>query len=286
MYKKNIIYWLLPAFTLFLTNCEKIKITDGITYEGAECYVVETPAATYYYEKDGGGFSRIVDKDGKDWIQFRNSGNTHYPFSAAADYRGLPNLVFRGDDDGAGHPGFEMVTSKLEDVNAIRSESKSGKWAWTWKFYKDRAVLSIDKMDTSRAYWFLYEGPIAGEYSPHTHYWGNDQEGPLETMPDRNNGEVIFDSWQWAYFGDVNSPRVFYVHQVDTDTISDTFSYLGNTDEGILANDGMAVFGFGRGSGATPFLHTPQEFIIGFYENNIASIEAHQQFAMFMENLP
>lgn len=88
-----------------------IKITED-SDEGQACFKIQTPSATYYYQKEAGGFSSIVDKYGTDWIGYRNSGNPPSLASAASDYRGLPNLV-------DGEPGGESVIPDLQ--NAIPS---------------------------------------------------------------------------------------------------------------------------------------------------------------------
>lgn len=251
-------------------------------HENASCYVIGTPTMTFYYEKNAGGFSRLLDNDSVDWIQFINSGNPRYPFSAGADYRGIPNLVHTTDDQGVGHPGFEKVNSRFIDDHTLYSESLSKQWAWTWTFFEDYAELNIRKVNEEGEYWFLYEGTIAGTYAPQNHYWGTDLEGPRYDTPDRNNGEILFGHWQIAYFGQRNYPRILYFIQEEKDTLIDTFSYLGNSEKGLEAEDGMVVFGFGRKDGATPIFQEPNSFIMGFYEKEIKTQEDHQ---ILMKNL-
>ncbi len=67
------------------------------------------------------------------WINFSKEPLKTFPDSAAAGYRGMPNAVFGSNnpDAGAGHPGFDKCESALVGKNVIRTESKSGKWAWT-----------------------------------------------------------------------------------------------------------------------------------------------------------
>ena len=48
-----------------------VRLGADILDEGQEAFVVETPAATYCYHKEGGGFSSLVDRDGRDWIGYR-----------------------------------------------------------------------------------------------------------------------------------------------------------------------------------------------------------------------
>jgi hypothetical protein len=86
----------LPAFS--------VKVEEN-TYEGAAHFVITTKKATYGYDMQGGGFSRMIDRNSKDWIAYKREPWNTNPASAASSYRGLPNLVFQGEDGGCGHPG-------------------------------------------------------------------------------------------------------------------------------------------------------------------------------------
>jgi hypothetical protein len=64
----------------------------------------------------------------------------------------------------------------------------------------------------------------------------------------------------------------------------DTFSYLGNTKEGVISPDGMVVFGFGRDKDAKSlFNDVDQRFVIGFEEMSIPSKEDHDLFKKMMD---
>lgn len=282
---ENCLFLLLIALIWGCSPSPQVSITEGAISEGQECFRIETPSATYLYQKEAGGFSNILDSDGTDWVQFHKSEEAAYPASAAADYRGLPNMVFKSDDGGAGHPGFDKMSSELVATNQIRSVSKSGKWQWTWTFYPDFAEISVEKIDTTHAYWFLYEGPVAGKFSPSSHYWGTNDSGPLTNTPDLYQGPEFIGHWQTVYFGDSGYDQVFFVHQMEQDTLPDHFTYLGNTDQGIDSEDGMVVFGFGRAPGATPLMKNAQKFRIGFYEGKIRDQEDHQHILNYITGL-
>ncbi|GAB5518692.1 MAG: hypothetical protein RhofKO_09430 [Rhodothermales bacterium] len=257
-----------------------IQITE-VTYEDRPHFQVTTPAATYVYDQAGGGFSRIIDPEGNDWVAFKMEPWGEYPPSAASAYRGLPNLVFQGADGGAGHPGFDQTTTEQLDATTLRTTSTSGLWQWTVRFTDDRATLTVDRADTTRGYWFLYEGPVGGTFSPATHYWGTDVLGHRTDTPDLYAGEAVTGQWQWAFFGDTTVDRVFYVHQTPADTLTDTMTFLGNTESGMDSPDGMVVFGFGRDGIQSLMRDTGNTFTFGFYEqaitstDEITSLEAH-----------
>lgn len=261
--------WLLPA---------QIQMTTT-TYEGREHFLVTTPGAVYYYDRAGGGLSRMIDADGKDWIAFKREPWDRYPASAASAYRGIPNLVFRSADAGAGHPGHDQCSSEQVDSETIRTTTKSGKWQWTWQFFDHYAELRIQRVDPEHAYWFLYEGTPGGAFEPDQQYFGTDRGGPSTEQLDHYAGEHLFDQLWWAYFGHRESDRVLYVAQVRADEHSDTFSYLGNSADGIRSADGMVVFGFGRAEGAQPLMNNPNTFVLGFYERQISDAKAHRKFA-------
>jgi hypothetical protein len=252
-----------------------VTITEA-EYEGRAQFKVVTESATYYYDKAGGGFSRLMDRDGKDWISFHKEPLKRAPASAAAGFRGIPNLVFGRDnpDAGAGHAGFDLCESVRQSASVIRTVSRSGRWAWSWEFFETNAVFTMEKADPEHAWWFLYEGTIAGRWSPATHYWGTDEGGPRRDTPD--NKQQQFGSWRWVYFGDDAAPRVLLAVQRSADDLPDTLWYMGASAEGLRAADGMVVFGFGRGPGARPqFRGAGESFVLGFVESAVKDGAGH-----------
>ena len=280
MEKSIILSCTILFFLTLLPGCNKVEIEDGIMDEGQECFEIKMLNATLYYQKTAGGFSSILDKEGNDWIGFRKDTVQGYPVNAASEYRGLPNLVFGSDDNGAGHPGFNKCQSTLIASNKIKTLSNSGKWEWTWTFHPLYAELAIEKVDGDHPYWFLYEGVPGGKFRPQYQYWGTDKGGPNRSIPDYFFNNAEYDQWQWVYFGDESVDRVFYVLQRQSDELTDIFSYLGNSEEGVISPDGMVVFGFGRDKGAKPLCKEEgQKFVIGFEEINISTVEDHEVFS-------
>lgn len=258
-----------------------IHITEG-TYEDRPHFVIRTPVMTYYYDKAGGGFSRIIDAHGNDWISFKKEPWNQYPASAASAYRGLPNLVFRSDDGGAGHPGFDKCESKVISENEILTTSKSGDWQWRWQFETDHATLQVEKVAKGQSYWFLYEGTPGGKFDVQHQYFGTNQAGPSQEHPDHFNGKPSVEHIQWAYFGHQKSDQVFYLLQTKSDEKPDHLSYLGNTEASLESSDGMTVFGFGRDGNTNALLTQPATFIIGFYPKRIVNQEDHIIFSTFL----
>ena len=281
---------LLTSVSLTEAPAQGVGITDT-TYAGVPHFLITTERATYWYDKAGGGFSRILDRDGNDWVAFRREPWDQYPASAASAFRGLPNLVFGSDEGGAGHPGFDRCISVRTGEKAITSVTTSpdvqtpGRWRWTWTFHETYATLDVERVDPDHPYWFLYEGPPAGRFAPEVQYWGTSEGGPRRTTPDYYRGTTVFGTWRWAYFGDTDVHRVFFAAQHEPDDEADLFGYLGNTEAGTRAPDGMVVFGFGRADGAQPLLTRPRTFTIGFIEENVTSPDVHRRVGEQIESL-
>lgn len=107
--------------------------------------------------------------------------------------------------------------------------------------------------------------------------WVNDLGGPRFEAPSLNHGENIAGNWQWIYFGDKETNRIFYVAQHPKDTLNDFFSYMGNTKDRNSSPDGMIVFGFSRDKGTVALeTKTGITYMIGFLERKITSAEDHE----------
>ncbi len=273
------IFWIiaLPALG--------IEITED-NYAGAPHFIVKTKKATYYLDKEGGGLSRLIDIYGNDWINFKRYPWDIYPESASSSYRGIPNLVFESDDAGVGHPGRKKCYSFLVNENTILTISKSGKWQWRWVFYEHYASISIEKTDHESKYWFLYEGPIAGEFKPEHMYWGTNLGGPRREINDFYKGDKIFANWHWAYFGDDRVKQILFVAMVKPDRQIDALGFLGNSSKGVDSEDGIVVFGFGRLGNSQPQLTDPHNtFYIGFLKRKVKNESVHDSVAKDIANI-
>ncbi len=263
---------------------EAVHIIEG-KYENRDHFIINTRSATYYYDIAGGGLSRMIDREGRDWISFKMEPWGEYPAAAASAFRGMPNFVFGSEDNGAGHPGHDMCISKLVDDNSILTESKSSKWAWQWRFFDDYAQVEILRHDEDHPYWFLYEGTPGGEFAPSKQYFGTSaHRAPDHKSWDYYSGDKYFAQIAWAYFGHDDFDRLLFVRQERGDQKSDTFSYLGNTESGIQSDDGMVVFGFGRADGAKPQLMNPTRFSLGFIEKKVMDAQGHEEIRKLIEN--
>lgn len=257
----------------------KASVSD---YEGRSHFMVETAKVTYYYDIKGGGFSRMIDSEGKDWINFKMKPWGEYPAAAASSFRGLPNMIFQDADDGAGHPGHNKCTSWIEEEKIV-TESLSGKWRWEWTFYDDYVVLDVVKTDRDRAFWFLYEGTPGGSFDPDNTYFGSDAMGPRKLTHDYFKGDIYREKISWMFTGSNSASNTLYLIHKTKDDHPDMIGLLGNSKEGLESEDGMTVFGFGRGEGVDRFLNGRNTFIIGLYPEKVDNDEQYQGLSEFIE---
>jgi len=272
---------ILPAAALPSSQAD-VRISET-THLGRTHFRIETAFATFLYDTAGGGFSSILDPDGADWIAYRDEPWGEYPASAASAFRGLPNLVFGGEDSGAGHPGHARCRSTIVSDNRIHTTTLSGRWAWTWSFHENCAELIIEKSDPAHPYWFLYEGPAGGRWDPANTFWGSDQGGPDSAAPDFYAGDIRFGHFRWLYFGTKTSRHTLWIAQIEDDERLDLYALLGNEASGLHSPDGMIVAGFGRGPGNAPLLDRPLRFLIGLERQRIATPADHARLARRIE---
>ncbi len=267
--------WAGPAMAV-QGNVPEVVISEA-TYADRPHFVITTHRATYWLDKQSGGLSRLIDRAGNDWIGFKMEPWGKYPQSAASSYRGIPNLIHGGDEGGFGHPGWDTAASEQTDDDTIVTTSHSGKWQLRWDFSATRATATVTKVDGDQPYWFLYEGTVGGRWAPDQQYFATDTSGPRHRPHDFFRGDRIYETWRWAYFGDDSLARVLYVLQHQPDDQLDTFSHLGNSDQGLRSEDGMVVFGFGRGkAGIQPLLRGKQAFTIGLLEGDGSSERGYE----------
>ncbi|WP_159818188.1 hypothetical protein [Colwellia sp. 20A7] len=258
---------LLSGVLLFISGCatenqqsaakQAVQLTHGIddSAGGVSSYIITTTNATYYLEKEGGGLSSMLDKEGVDWIGFHNEkGSGH-----KGEYRGFPNAIHKQDGNyfHALNSGTDLSTSVI-DIDTkqhvrITFTSANKKWEGQWDFYPDRLDFTMSKVSAGYQYWVQYEGVPYGKMDD-TDFW-------FTAVNNKKNliNEPFLDdlpSPEWIAFGDEKSPRMLYLLHHEDDQYPD--NYVSRPD--------MTVFGFGR-SNKDKYLHTPQTFSLGFVES-------------------
>jgi len=255
------------ALTFWLGACfaqtePMVRLTHGTDESagGGPAYIISTPAATYYLEKEGGGLSSMLDPDGVDWLGFRSEEGSGWK----GEYRGFPNAIHRQDGSyfhamNAGtDPSSSVVDIESEQHVRITVTSGNGKWQGQWDFYPDRCDFTMNKVSSGYKYWILYEGVPNGEINE-TDYWIASIDSQRREIHEPFSGDLP--GPEWMAFGDTRSPRVLYVFQHEDDE---------NLDEYYM-RPYMTVFGFGRNDG-NKYLDTPKSFSIGFIESTDYSV--------------
>lgn len=257
--------WKLPSvalFALFLMNAcatssaPLVHLRHGTDASagGGSAYIIATPSATYYLEKEGGGLSSMLDRDGVDWLGFHREAGTGWK----GEYRGFPNAVHRQDGNffHAMNAGTDASTSVV-DVESrehvrITFTSGNGRWQGQWDFYPDRCAFTMSEVSPGYKYWVQYEGVPGGEMDA-TDYWY--ASGDRDRHPIEQSFIGDLPAPEWMAFGDQASPRVLYVLHHEDDSFPDDY----------VSRPYMTVLGFGRREKGK-FLTTPQTFSIGFVE--------------------
>lgn len=223
----------------------RLAFTDGVVDSGFAAYRFTTPAATYVFHKQGGGFARLLDLRGNDWISWNAA--TGY----AGDYRGIPNLV-HPRSGGYFHPGRTTSSSSILNQGplkvTIKSVSADKAWETQWEVYPTYARLTVTK--AGGRYWFLYEGTPGGELtnSDRLVRSNGSEIGGFGSFAQDLSGE------EWVYFRDPAAAQsLFLVHEQE-DTVIDSYQ---------SGDDRMTVFGFGRDNAAAYLNTVPQHFVIG-----------------------
>jgi len=224
----NKLAMLIIFYLIFSCTNETITITD-VQDENIDCWKIETPTATYFFDKIGAGFTSILDSEGNDWI----SWNAEKGWGGSN--RGIPNMVHHSNGNYF-HPGPEGNQSDcslqyIEGVPTITCLSSNKAWECKWEFFETHATMTVTK--SGGKYWFLYEGTPGGSYS-HGDDWFMLSDGTQKSVGE--DSFVDIPAPEWIVYGDHNVEDVLFLAHHQDDEIGDY----------QLGQDVMVIFGFGR----------------------------------------
>jgi hypothetical protein len=233
-----------PIFTDRVVRSEVID-------EGQVSYQIQTGAATYIYQKLGGGFSSVLDRDGNDWINYHDA-----PVGPGGSYRGIPNAAHPDD---MLHPGKTSATTVARSVGPLKetiyTETNDGNWAVQWEFYPSYAKMTMLKKPHN--YWFLYEGTPGG--SLHTSRDFVMRAPGIKTSAGQSwTGDLPNE--EWVYVGDSLLSRSLFLAHHEDDTVVDSYRALTDT------SGQMTILGFGRSGTNTYMTQIPAHFTIGLVD--------------------
>ncbi|WP_226782396.1 hypothetical protein [Oceaniglobus trochenteri] len=222
-------------------------------YEGQEAWRIQTPACTWIYHPDAGGFASIIDRDNKDWLSFRPYGGSD------GIYRGIPNMAY---PENVFHPGHKTCESDAPLVGPLRvtlhSRSKDGKWACRWEIFPDHAELTV--LEFGHPYWLLYEGTPGGKLEEERDFCIR-SDGLRRPLSERWDEELP--APKWIAFGKEGTARTLWLHSHSPEhqTCRDSFWPM---------EQNMTVFGFGRVGMEMTMNHAPARFTVGICEEDSA----------------
>jgi hypothetical protein len=226
-------------------------------YAGLPHFQITTPQATYFLEKTGAGLSRLVDREGNDWLSFDPTPGS----GAGGEFRGFPNAVHQQAGNHF-HPRNQATdASHVQVVHAGRervttsAQSASGLWECRYDFLDTHCVFTMTKMPPDKKYWVLYEGTPGGQFDA-SDWWMTSAVKTRQPMSANHDGDIA--GPEWIVFGDARLGRVLFLLHYEDDLHPDRFYAMQSK---------MTVFGFGR-AGVSKFLdRVPQSFAIGLVES-------------------
>lgn len=258
---------LLFLLQLCLGSCinQKVSLAHGIDESagGGTSYIITTPSTIYYLDKEGGGLSSMIDKDGVDWIGFHNEKGSGWK----GEYRGFPNAIHRQDGNyfhamnSGTDPSSSIVEVESEHHVRIIFNSDNEQWQGQWDFYLDRCDFTMSKVSAGYKYWVQYEGVPGGEKDT-TDFWYASVDNESHPIDEPFFGDLP--APEWMAFGDQKSPRMLCMLHHEDDEFPD--NYIGRPY--------MTVLGFGRENKehTKKYLNTIQTFSIGFVESTKYSV--------------
>lgn len=239
----------LPTFP------DQVVVTNA-TDEGQSSFRIQTVNATYFYQKEAGGFSSLLDANGNDWLNYRPTPAN----SPSSTYRGMPNLVH---PEGKLHPGATGHTTTLvnsgplkETVRTtINTDGDSHQWDVLWEFFPNYSRMTL--LDVDHSYWFLYEGTPGGDLEPSKDFVVR-SNGAQNLTSQSWNGDLAGE--EWAYIADPDVNRAIYLVNHAEDTAPDSYRPLGDS------NGDMTVFGFGRQNSGKYMNQSGVSFTVGLMD--------------------
>lgn len=216
----------IPAATV----APQVTRTDVID-EGFDAYRFDLADGSqwFFHGEDGGGFSKIIDSDGEDWIGWNTLPDSK------GDFRGTPNAV--KPPAGYFHPGrpnrtntFIIHEGPLKITMEVRAFDSS--WISVWEMYPTYGDFDMKRVKAE--WWYLYEGTPGGEVGPEDVI----QRSDGLSVPYDGTFEADMPGEEWLYIADTLDGRSFYMahHQDD-----------GAIESYRLLNGELPILGFGRG---------------------------------------
>lgn len=237
-------------------SSRQVQIAEETMQDGTPAAVITTATARYVYDTVGGGFSALLDRQGKDWISYSLDRGP------AGEFRGIPNMVFRKrSPNNHFHPGHrnERACTTVVSRNAsgsVRIESSvSNRWRIRWDIADNAARFATERVDPDDSrHWFLYEGTPGGRLRLRDRSIRSDGfDAPLS-----DGWEASTNSVQWVAFASRRKRRSLLFKWESSTTVPVSYYPMKS----------MTVFGFGRRLRSTEsHLTTSCSVVMAFIES-------------------
>jgi hypothetical protein len=241
-----------------------VGFSSGVIAHGYPSWKIKNKNAELIFDRCGGAFSEMIDKDGGDWIQYDNA-------EPPVCYRGIPNMqTYAGDYNWKGlfHPGYGTVTSKMIFAGPLKikifasTDTKASgastiyedtRWELVYEIFPDFVRCTVLKGD-EEGFAFLYEGVPGGKtFDKSKQYCVNSQNEKFYFSENVTNDVKP----KWVYFGEDGLERTLY------------YAYLEEKSQHekiYQVFDALTVFGFGRET-IPGIIDFPATFTFGFCES-------------------
>lgn len=265
----KIMKWTIIAVICLLTVVFPLSVTHAL--QGTDTGIplsdtlYENQVGSYYYDTDGGGFSKFIDLEGNDWISYKPTGGSD------GKYRGIPNMVHTPNDATKSyfHPGYtNATTTGITTGNSIQSfmtSSNDGKWEVVWEIHPTFLKMNVQKTDPTRNYWFLYEGTPGGTLEPNSDMYATSSTPTLRPMSTEFKADLT--DPEWIYFVDPNASYGLVIFNDAADYAIDSYYPM---------NGEMTVFGFGRDR-LSSLIEQPHTFYLTFIEKQTSNLDTYMR---------
>lgn len=231
---------------------------------------IQTPTATYFLEKKGGGLSSLVDRDGNDWLGFHPKKGS----GSEGEYRGFPNAVYKQGIScfHAFNVHVDAVNTRVENEKegyvSILATSEDDFWQGRYEFFATHCTFTITKMPAGKNYWILYEGTPGGQFNMDD-WWMTSAVKSHQLVSTPHDGDIP--APEWIAFGDSGGKRSIVLLNHDDDSHPDSFYQM---------NRQMTVFGFGRKRLDSFHAKADKRFSIGLVDES-----SHEGIARFVHSI-
>lgn len=181
-----------------------VKLTE-VTWHNTDCYRIEMPMGTVYFEKGGGvsGFKSFVDPEGKDWIA------SYLPPGPNGDFRGFPNSVGNFGHAGRDSGSTTTIVEGKTEGDVVVLQSTNDKFTFQYWFFANRIAIKVLKSEGE--YNFLFEGVAGGTADAEDYFVTADGKQHIPS------GEFWDFTPEWFYLGDPKSKSLLFLAKTPDD---------------------------------------------------------------------